>query len=204
LRQATGVAVGMGMTAACGAAGTAALAGARGLRSRWGSRGEMTPWERLDAETSDAAAVHGAPQPGFDAVPGGAATATAGASAGRRPAERAVGGEAAGSGAGAEGAGLGAPAAVAAILDGRAGGVESNPGRGRAATQGRTRAGQDREPGDEVPQVAEIDAPEVPAMLETGYGAPLPIPEPPPLDDEPTPDGEHAAPPTSFDPDTPE
>jgi hypothetical protein len=42
LRQATGVAVGMGMTAAIGAAGSAALAGARGLR-RSGSRGEMTP-----------------------------------------------------------------------------------------------------------------------------------------------------------------
>ena len=69
-----------------------------GLARRSGSRGEMTPWERLDAETNDAAAVHGAPQPGFDPVPGAAATATAGASAGRRPAAGAApGGEAAGS-----------------------------------------------------------------------------------------------------------
>jgi hypothetical protein len=202
LRQATGVAVGMGMTAAIGAAGTAALAGARSLR-RSGSRGEMTPWERLDAESSDAAAVHGAPQPGFDAVPGAAGAATAGASAGTRPAEgMAPGGEAAGSGAGAEGAGLGAPAAVAAILDGRAGGVESKPGRGRTAPQGPAqRPRSEPEPGDEVPQGAETAAPEVPPMLETGYRGPLMDPEPPPPDDELPPDGEGAAPPTSFDPD---
>ncbi len=163
----------------------------------------MTPWERLDAESSDAAAVHGAPQPGFDAVPGAAGAATAGASAGTRPAEgMAPGGEAAGSGAGAEGAGLGAPAAVAAILDGRAGGVESKPGRGRTAPQGPAqRPRSEPEPGDEVPQGAETAAPEVPPMLETGYQGPLMDPEPPPPDDELPPDGEGAAPPTSFDPD---
>ena len=77
VRQATGVAVGMGMTAAFGAAGSAAVAGARGLRRRSGSRGELTPWEQLEAESRNAAAVHGAPQPGFDPVPGGAGTAAA-------------------------------------------------------------------------------------------------------------------------------
>jgi len=43
---------------------------------------------------------------------------------------------------------------------------------------------------DDVAQVAEIDAPEVPPMLETGYRGPLPDPEPPPPDDELPPDGE--------------
>ena len=73
-RQAAGVAVGMGMTAALGGAGSAAAQGIRGLRRRSDSQGEPAPWERMDAQ---AAAAHGIPQPGFDPVPGvGGATGT--------------------------------------------------------------------------------------------------------------------------------
>ena len=50
LRQASSVAVGMGMTAALGGAGSAAAQGIRGLRRRSGLQGESTPWERMDAE----------------------------------------------------------------------------------------------------------------------------------------------------------
>ena len=68
-RQAAGVAVGMGMTAALGGAGTAAAQGIRGLRRRSDSQGEPAPWERMDAQAASTAAVHGAPQFGFDPVP---------------------------------------------------------------------------------------------------------------------------------------
>jgi hypothetical protein len=73
-RQASSVAVGMGMTAAFGGAGTAAAQGLRGLRRRSGSRDEMAPWERIEAP---AAVVNGIPHAGFDPVPaagGGSAT----------------------------------------------------------------------------------------------------------------------------------
>jgi hypothetical protein len=111
LRQATSVAVGMGMTAAIGGAGAAAVRGVRGLRRPAGSRTEMTPWERLESEANNAAAVHGSPQPGFDPVPGGACG---------QPAQP-VGEEVA--------------AAVAPMLDGRGSGVESNRSRARPAPQ---------------------------------------------------------------------
>lgn len=111
LRQATSVAVGMGMTAAIGGAGAAAVRGVRGLRRPAGSRTEMTPWERLESEANNAAAVHGSPQPGFDPVPGGACG---------QPAQP-VGEEVA--------------AAVAPMLDGPGSGVESNRSRARPAPQ---------------------------------------------------------------------
>lgn len=203
LRQAAGVAVGMGMTAAIGATGGAALAGARRLQSRLSSRGQMTPWERVDAETSDAAAVHGAPQPGFDPVPGTPTNAQAGRGPdpdGRRRARSAPeggGGEAGGQPATVGTAGLGTPAAVAPILNEATGGVASKPGGAR--------------PSPQPPEPEWIDesreAPAVPAMLETGYRGPLPLPEPPDPADEalPTePDWRTPPPPapTTVNPDT--
>ena len=131
-RQATGVAVGMGMTAAFGAAGTAALAGARKLR-RSDSDRELTPWERLDAEANTAAAVHGAPQPGFEPIPG--------------------------SGGGAGAAVLGEQVAVAAMGDGRGGSVESQHRRERPPTRPPDTQPSDMAPGDidapAVPPLAE-------------------------------------------------
>jgi hypothetical protein len=65
-RQASSVAVGMGMTAALGGAGSAAAQGIRAGRRRLDSKGEPAPWERMD---EDATSVHGRPQTGFDPVP---------------------------------------------------------------------------------------------------------------------------------------
>ncbi|MDT5413124.1 MAG: hypothetical protein QOG14_5344, partial [Mycobacterium sp.] len=134
VRQASSVAVGMGMTAAFGAAGSAAVAGARGLRRRSGSRGELTPWEKLEAQSNTAAAVHGAPQPGFDPVQGGGQAASA---------QSRGGGAGAGGGVAAAGersasadvAGLGEQAAVAAMSDGQGDRVESPRRRGRPQTR---------------------------------------------------------------------
>jgi hypothetical protein len=67
------VAIGMGVSHAVGGAGAAAMRGARGLRGRAAGAGEPPPWERAGGGVGDAAAVHGAPQPGFDPVPGGGA-----------------------------------------------------------------------------------------------------------------------------------
>jgi hypothetical protein len=68
-RQASSVAVGMGMTAAFGGAGTAAAQGIRGLRRRLSVGAEEPPRESLGGE---AAVVRGAAQGGFDPVPASA------------------------------------------------------------------------------------------------------------------------------------
>ena len=67
LGRATDVAVGMGMQAAVGGAGSAGLAGFRKLRGGVRSHREQTPWDELDRAAS-AALVHGPPQPGFDPI----------------------------------------------------------------------------------------------------------------------------------------
>jgi hypothetical protein len=199
IRQATGVAIGMGMTAAFGAAGTAAVAGARKLGRRSGSGGELTPWEQLEAASNTAAAVHGAPQPGFDPAPG------SGGAPGGQPR---AGGGGAGGGVGpagegpasADAAGLGEPAAVAAMSDGRGGGVDSRPRRGRPPA--RTPATQQPDGPADVAPPGDIDAPGLPAMAETRYRGPVPLPEPPPEDEPPLPDDDGSAPsPTTVDPD---
>ena len=77
--RAADVAVGMGMHAAVGGAGSAAVAGAKGLRGRFGNRG-ATPWERQDQAADNAAAVHGPPQPGVDPVPNTTGDAAVGVS----------------------------------------------------------------------------------------------------------------------------
>jgi hypothetical protein len=185
LRQASSVAVGMGMTAAFGTAGSAALAGARGLRRRSGSRGELTPWQQLEAEANTAAAVHGAPQPGFDPVPGGEASGVE---------TRAGGGRAAGSGgvgaagervASAQSAGFGEPVAVATMSDGRGDGVDSRRGRGRPPARP---AAAHPDAHSAPSMLTEIDVPAVPPMAETGYRGPVPLTEPPPDDEPPPPD----------------
>ena len=197
-RQATGVAVGMGMTAAFGAAGSAAVAGARKLGRRSGSRGELTPWEQLEAASNTAAAVHGAPQPGFDPVPGsgdasGVETGTSDGGAGGG-----VGATGEGS-AGAGAAGLGEPVAVVAMSDGRGGGVDSRHRRGRPPP--RRSATQHQDAPEEVSPVGAVDAPAVPAMADTGYRGEVPLSEPPPEDEPPPPEDGFAPPPTTVDPD---
>jgi hypothetical protein len=83
--RAAAVAVGMGIQAGLGGAGSAA---ARGLRGRLGRARGATPWEQLDRVADNAARVHGSPAPGVDPVPnapddpgGGAATPAQGAHA---------------------------------------------------------------------------------------------------------------------------
>jgi hypothetical protein len=180
LRQAAGVAVGVGVSAALGGAGTAAVASARGLRRRSGSRGELTPWEQLEAQSKSAPAVHGAPQPGFEPVPGGGDS----------------GGQTRGGGAGAGVAAvvdgvasahlgdLGESTTVAAMSHGRGDGVESSRRRGRPPAQ-RPAAQPDATSGPSAP--TEIDVPAVPPMSETHDPESIPLPEhePPPYDDEP-------------------
>ena len=82
--RATDVAVGMGIQAGLGGAGSAA---AKGLRGRLGRARGATPWEQLDRVADNAARVHGSPAPGVDPVPnapddpGGGAVSPAGAHA---------------------------------------------------------------------------------------------------------------------------
>ncbi|WP_431241045.1 hypothetical protein ACQ86B_28505 (plasmid) [Mycolicibacterium aichiense] len=72
LGRASDVALGLGMHAALGGAGTAALGGTHGLRGLLG-RGKA-PWEKLDekATSQDAQQILGPAQDGFDPVPGDA------------------------------------------------------------------------------------------------------------------------------------
>jgi hypothetical protein len=165
-RQATSVAVGMGMTAAFGAAGSAAVAGARKVGPRSGSGGELTPWERLDAEANTAAAVHGAPQPGFEPVPGS------------------VGG--AGGAVGA--AWLDELAAVAAMGDGRGGGRGVESPHRRRRPPARPPATQPPDAPADVSPPVDINAPALPPMAETGYHGPSPPHERPPENEPPPPD----------------
>ena len=88
LGRATDVAVGMGVRAAAGGAGSAVLAGARGLRAGFG-RGQPTPWEQIDAAA--ATEVLGAPRAGFEPVPSGVPV-DADRAASAEPAENATGG----------------------------------------------------------------------------------------------------------------
>jgi hypothetical protein len=68
-RRATDVALGVGMKAGLGGAGSAVLGGARGLRNRLGGGGK-TPWERLDEQAAaNPHQVLGPPQDGFAPVP---------------------------------------------------------------------------------------------------------------------------------------
>ena len=202
-KQATSVAVGMGMTAAFGAAGSAAVAGVRKLGRRSGSRGESTPWEKLEAEANTAAAVHGAPQPGFDPVPGGGQASGAQTRTGRG-ADTGGGESATGErGAAAHPVDVGEPATVAAMSDGGGRGVESPRRRGRPPA--RRSSGRQLEATEEMSAPEESDAPAVPAMAETGYRGPVPLPEPPSDDEPPPPDDGYPPPPpppTTVNPDT--
>ncbi len=63
LGRATDVALGMGLRAAVGGAGSAAARGAGRVAGKLGGA-RMTPWERLEARASDPATL-GPPQPGF-------------------------------------------------------------------------------------------------------------------------------------------
>ncbi len=184
-RQASSVAVGMGMTAALGGAGSAAAQGIRGLRRRPGSRGEIAPWERMDAK---AAVVHGVPQPGFDPVPGlGGRTAI-----GDRP-ETGVnneGGHHGGRGArsavtrasiaASDGESQDAPSGVAPMI--RAGTTPTTRDRGQRAGQGRIEIhATAATPGEEssVPAINdtrhrghELSGPEDSSVLDTEDGSP--------------------------------
>jgi hypothetical protein len=180
------VAVGMGMHAAFGTAGSAAVKGAAGVWRRWRTRGEQTPWEQLDAGADNARQVHGDPQSGFNPVPQGGDGDEGAASAG------APGGALlAGPGGGASGA----------ASDGADAPTRSRRGRGRPAPQvahdgdsGAPSGGHGGPAGG-----AAADAPSVPSVIDSlasGHRTDVPIPPPgePPPDDEPAPPPDDAGP----------
>ena len=166
-RRAGSVALGMGMTAALGGAGSAAAQGIRGLRRRSDSRGETpTPWERMDAE---AAVVHGSPQPGFDVAPAleGIADMRAGRSEvqGRRVVGENDRGIATADPSATTGQAMpSTPPAVAPMIDAHGGGVESARSGERPAAQ-RIRGAEPlaltsgEEPPPTVPAMADADHP---------------------------------------------
>ena len=129
LRRAGGLAAGVGMEAACAAAGSASQPGAKGLWRRFtaGGRG-TTPWERMDRAADNARAAHGDPQPGVDPVPNSAGGPDPGGDEpGRGDAASAAGGEVAPQGGGDGAAAPGGPAVGATGEGGRSAG---SPGGG--------------------------------------------------------------------------
>ena len=204
LRQAASVAVGMGMTAALGGAGTAAAQGIRGLRRRSGLQRDQAPWERMDAEAG-AASVHGAPQTGFEPVPamGGAWEMRAGRreiGGSRVEGERGRGGDRA-----AATAELSAtaghpmpssPPGVAPMSDAHSSGVDSARSGEQPAVQrisGVERAALTS--GDERPALTSADEPPaVPATVEDRARDAVPASEAP-TGDEPFPADDDGIPP---------
>jgi hypothetical protein len=187
LRRAREVAIGMGLQAAIGGAGSAVAGGVRAVGARRGDRAEPTPWERLESATVDARRVHGAPQRGFDPITTVADVPQTAPAAG----EDGV--------------------APSAAVDPR----PREPGRGRAAGRrgARTvssvgdsgRSGRHPGEGDLVVSDGVPDRPPtVPPVTDpgvTGYGGAVPLPEePPPDDDPPPPDDDGWHPPTTVDP----
>ena len=85
--RAAEVAVGMGIHAGLGGAGSAAANGLRGGLGRLGGARGAAPWDQLDRVADNAARVHGSPSPGVDPVPnapddpGGAHAAETGSAA---------------------------------------------------------------------------------------------------------------------------
>ena len=218
------VALGLGMHAAVGGAGSAALAGAKGLGSRLG--GGRTPWEKLDKAADNAADVHGGPQPGVDPVPNApdpsADTPSGGPDSGAAPtsvAGDAPHGRGAGAGA-ASGSGQAGPASaqltdsvgvsgVAPIIDQVIG--SSAGGRRQPAPRGPSRQAVQADPETALrpPEsgplsVSEVGEPaQVAPITDSGVGAGEPLPpEPPPEDAPPAPEDGGPAPsqPTSVDP----
>jgi hypothetical protein len=191
LGRAADVAIEMGVSHAVGGAGAAALRGARGLRSGRSSSSEPAPWERVGG-LGDAAAVHGAPQHGFDPVPGGGGGAVFGAGVGESGSpgaatdERGCGGE-----------GRGRQSAVVGTAEMTVGGDRVRHEGFSPRTSGNSgdprRSAADGFEGGGVPGAGrdagadDAAAPEVPPIVETDYGGPVPLP-PEPLDDEPPPD----------------
>jgi hypothetical protein len=192
LARATGVAVGMGITATVGAAGSATVKGAKGL-ARLGRGTDPPPWERLDAAASG---MHGQPQPGFNPIPdGGDGGGTGG---GGVP----VGG---GGGPGSPGAPTGGATTVVSDLPG-----PSQPGRAAGkSTRARRRAGAQSDTGGEPGGLAGSSggvAPSVPPMtewVESAYDSDVLIPHESP-DDETAPPSQEGGPappaPTTVDP----
>jgi hypothetical protein len=178
------VAVGMGMHAAFGTAGSAAVKGSTGVWRRWRTRREQTPWEQLDAGADNARQVHGDPQSGFNPVPhagdGDQGAVSAGAPGGRvEPIIDQLGGGRAGADAPTRSRrGRGRPAAQVPLDD-----DSGAPCSGRGGPDGGAGA----------------DAPSVPSVIESpesGHRTDVPIPPPgePPPDDEPAPPPDDAGP----------
>jgi hypothetical protein len=142
----------------------------------------------------DASAVHGAPQPGLEPVPGGGESV--GAGVGGRAAPGVVAGDR-----GSRSESRGRPPTTAAgtaemavsVDDVRREGLSPRP---ESDSRGRRRSGGPRAGGGESTGFSgwrassgagSEAAPAVPPIVETAYTGPLPLP-PEPLDDEPPPD----------------
>jgi hypothetical protein len=201
LGRASEVALGMGLQAAVGGTGSAVAQRARGmLGSRRG--GAPPPWETAERATDDAGGVHGAPQPGFDPVPGGGG---GGEVTGQQGLERSAsvgdGGAAARPGS--------APVGVAPVgeFDGagataRARGSERTPPRGASASRAEAPDPGIGEPARlSATAAADPSPPSVPPIAESDYRGATPLP-PEPSDDEPPPEhpGSPERPPTTVDP----
>jgi hypothetical protein len=197
--RAADVAVGLGLSAAVGGAGSAALAGGRSLlgRQRGGATPERTPWEQLEAA---AVGIHGRPEAGVDPVPGAGADGSdpaVASAAGRNGAHEAAGAVAvAAAGVG----GVSASAAVAAITGG-SDAARLDSVRRTAPRPARRRSDRSTpSPGSD--RGAPMAAPDEPAAVAPiasagagGFSAePLP-PEPPPKDEPPPPPDEGGPPP---------
>jgi hypothetical protein len=196
LGRAADVAVGMGMHAAVGGIGSAAVHGTRGLRGRAsGGQQDPAPWERIGGPVDEAAAVHGAPRPGFEPVPGGG-----GALVGARVRGRASPGvESRAPTGGGETGGRRLPDGAATpetgisvdgvLRDGLSPEPRNDP-RNRRRPAG-PRAGAGGQPtefdGGERRGESATPAPAVPPIVETIHTGPLPLP-PEPMDGEPPPD----------------
>jgi hypothetical protein len=194
LGRASEVALGMGLQAALGGTGSAVAQRARGMLGSRRGGGAPPPWETAERATDDAGGVHGAPQPGFDPVPGGD-----GEVPGQLGLERS--------------ASLGDGGAAAQPPSASVGIAPVGPTDGTAATAQSTAYGPKRggigapraetaEPAARADTTAaDPSPPSVPPIAESDYRGATPLP-PEPSDDEPPPEhpGSPQRPPTSVDP----
>ncbi|BBZ15520.1 hypothetical protein [Mycobacterium branderi] len=213
--RATDVAIGMGMHAATGWAGSAAISAGRGLTRRSRHTG-LTPWEQIDQAADKPREVLGDPRPGFNPVPDAAdrLDAEAARAASARPAGRQAPAE--GQGTAGERPGPHGPAAGVPPLHEQPGEHPKSSTAAHRRQAGRRQGGPARSPRagvDDHGVAVDADAPagtaggqtpSVPPITElpaTGYSGDPPPPEPPPEDEPPPPDdGPPGPPPTTVNP----
>jgi hypothetical protein len=196
LGRAGEVALGMGLQAAVGGAGSAASKGMRGLLGAGRGAGERAPWEDAPGAPDEAHRVHGAPHPGFDPVPGGAAP-HADARATLGPPAGGLDRDMANAAAPSAGTPVG-PAGDGAAGTARAAGAARRPSLSAGATG--SPEGSSTPPDGEGAATGP-GAPSIPPIIQPDHRTELPLPPEPP-EQEPPP--EHPGPPgeqpTTVDP----